>query len=166
MLTLQTAREQGTVIDETAASQVGAKGFLATPDLTSIDHAVQDLMIIDPALGDGWALVAAPAVGVRPNMVTAVYARRLATWQRPDGYWPTADDRPPQSYSLFTATAIALRAMHWYMPARLSKETTERSERAKLWLPSTEPRSAEDSRFRLFGVCWAGGTSAECSKAA
>src|SRR5208282_287049 len=116
--------------------------------------------------GDGWALVAAHAVGVQPNPVTAVYARRIANWQRPDGYWPTADDRPPQSYSLFTATAVALRAMHLYMPAQLSKEITERLERAKLWLLSTEPHSTEDSTFRLFGVYWAGGTSAECSKAA
>lgn len=166
ILALQTARERGVAIDEAAASQVAAKAFLVTPDLTSLDHAVQDPMIIDPAMGDGWALVAAHAVGVPPNFVTAVYARRIANWQRQDGYWPTADDRPPQSYSLFTSTAVALRAMHLYMPARLGKETNERSERAKMWLLSTDPHSTEDSTFRLYGLYWAGGSAAECSRAA
>ena len=57
-------------------------------------------MIIDPAPSDGWALIAAHAVGVQPNLVTAVYARRIATWQRPDGHWSTGDARPPQSSQL------------------------------------------------------------------
>jgi ankyrin repeat protein len=166
MLALQTAREHGIAVDEAAASQVAAKGFLFAPNFTSIDYAVQDPMIIDPALGDGWALVAAHAAGVKPNLVTAAYARRIATWQRPDGHWPTADDRPPQSYSLFTATAVALYAMHLYMPAQLSQETRDRSARAWLWLLSTEPRSTEDSTFRLFGLYWGGGAADECKRAA
>jgi len=166
MLTLRTARERGVAVDEAAASQVAAKGFLSTPDLTSIDHAVQDTMIVDPAPSDGWALLAAHAVGVQPNLVTAVYARRIATWQRPDGHWPTGDARPPQSYSLFTATALALRAMHLYMPAELGKETHERSARARTWLIKTEPHSTEDSTYRLLGLYWAGASADECRRAA
>ena len=166
MIALHTARERGVAVDEAAASQVAAKGFLSSTDLTSIDHAVQDPMIIDPAPSDGWALIAAHAVGVQPNLVSAVYARRVANWQRPDGHWPTFDDRPPQSYSLFTATAVALRTMQLYMPAQLGKETTERMTRAKGWLVTAEPHSTEDSTFRLFGLHWAGGTAHECSRAA
>jgi len=166
MLTLRTARERGVAVDEAAASQIAAKGFLTTPDLTSIDHAVQDPMIIDPAPSDGWALIAAHAVGVKPNLVTAVYARRIANWQRPDGYWPTIDDRPPQSYSFFTATALALRAMQLYMPAQLARETHERQARARTWLLTAEPHSTEDSTYRLFGLYWAGGTPEECRRAA
>ena len=166
MLTLRTARERGVAVDEAAASQVAAKGFLFTPDLSSIDHAVQDPMIIDPAPSDGWALIAAHAVGVQPNLVTAVYARRIANWQRPDGHWSTGDDRPPQSYSFFTATALALRAMHLYMPAQLGKETQERSARAIRWLLTAEPHSTEDFTFRLFGLHWAGATADECRRAA
>ena len=78
----------------------------------------------------GGRLFAAHAVGVQPNLVTAVYAQRVASWQRPDGHWPTGDARPPQSYSLFTATALAVRRMHLYMPAQLGKETLTRSARA------------------------------------
>jgi ankyrin repeat protein len=166
MLALQTARERGVPVDEAAASQVAAKVFLFTPDLSSLDHAVQDSMIIDPAPSDGWALMAAHTVGVRPNSVTGVYARRIAMWQRADGHWPTGDARPPQSYSSFTATALAVQAMHLYMPTALAKETQERSVRAIRWLLTAEPHSTEDFTYRLFGLYWAGATADECSRAA
>jgi ankyrin repeat protein len=103
---------------------------------------------------------------VQPNLVTAVYARRIATWQRPDGHWPTGDDRPPQSYSLFTATALALQVMHLYMPAQLAKETQARSARARKWLLTAEPHSTEDFTFRLFGLHYAGATASQCRRAA
>jgi hypothetical protein len=95
-LALRMARERGLSIDEAAASQVAAKGLLSSPDLSSIDRAVQDMMIVDPALSERWTLIAADAAGVRPNLVTGVYARRIANWQRPDGHWPTVDVRPAQ----------------------------------------------------------------------
>ena len=165
-LALNTARERGVPVDEAAASQVAAKAFLFTPDLSSLDHAVQDSMIVDPAPSDGWALLAAHAVGVQPNPVTGVYARRIAMWQRADGHWPTGDARPPQSYSFFTATALAVQAMHLYMPAELAKETQERSSRAIRWLLAAQPHSTEDFTYRLFGLYWAGATADECSRAA
>src|SRR5438477_12919054 len=85
------------------------RGCSKCPNLASVDHAVQDTTIIDPAPGEGWALLAADAAVVRPNLVTAIYTRRVAAWHRADGHWPTGDERPPQSHSLFTATAAALR---------------------------------------------------------
>jgi len=166
MLTFRLARERGVPVDESAASQVAAKGLLAGPDLSSVDHAVQDPMIVDPAASDGWALMAAHAAGVQPSLVAAVYARRVANWQRPDGHWPTGDDRPPQSYSLFTTTAVALRAMQLYMPAQLRKESDERLARAKGWLLTAEPHYTGDFTFRVFGLYWAGATADESSRAA
>ena len=166
MLMLHAARERGVVVDEAAASQSTAKAFLFTPNLSSLDHAVQDPMIIDPAASDGWALVSAHAVGVQPNLITGVYAQRVASWQRPDGHWPTGDDRPPQSYSFFTVTALAVQTLHLYMPTQLNKETADRSARAKAWLLTAEPHSTEDSTFRLFGLYWSDATAAECSRAA
>ena len=166
MLTLRAARERGVAVDEAAASELVAKAFLSGPDLTSIDHAVQDPMIVDPAPSDGRALVAAHEVGVQPNLVTQVYARRIATWQRPDGHWPTGDQRPPQSYSLFTATALAVQTMQLYMPAQLATEASERTARAKRWLLTTQPQSTEDSTYRLFGLYWADATPQECRRAA
>ena len=166
MLALRTARQHGIPVDEAAAGQVAAKGLLTIPDLSSLDHAVQDPMIIDPAPSDGWALMAADAAGLRPNLVTAVYARRIANWQRADGHWPTLDQRPPQSYSVFTATAVALQAMQLYMPPQLHQETKDRQARARTWLLKAEPRDTEDFTFRLFGLYWAGASSGELSRAA
>jgi len=166
MLALSAARERGVPVDEAAASQVAAKGFLFSPNLGSLDQAVQDAMIIDPASSDGWSLAAAHTVGVQPNLITAVYARRIASWQRPDGHWPTIDSRPPESSSFFTATAMALRAMHLYMPPQLATETDARSARARKWLATSEAQSTEDATFRLLGLYWAGATAAECRRAA
>ena len=166
MMALRTARERGIAVDEAAASQLAAKGFLFSPNLASIDHAVQDSMIIDPAPSDGWALVAAHDVGLKPNLITAAYTRRVASCQRPDGHWVTGDARPPESYSFFTATALAVRTMHLYMPPQLSKETQQRSARAIKWLLDAEPQSTEDSAYRLLGLYWAGATPLQCRHAA
>lgn len=166
MLTFRMARERGVAVDERSAAHVAAKGLRSSPDLSSLDRAVQDNAIVDPAPDGGWSLIAAHAAGLRPNLVTAVYARRIANWQRPDGHWPTVDDRPPQSYSLFTATAVALRAMQLYMPAQLRKETNGRLAHARVWLVSAHPQDTEDYTFRLFGLYWAGATSVETRRAA
>jgi len=166
MLTFRMARERGIRVDEPAASHVAVKGLKESPDLSSIDRAVQDPTIVDPAPSDGWALVAAHAAGVEPNLATAVYAHRVANWQRPDGHWPTTDDRPPQSYSVITATAVALRAMQLYMPAQLHQETEERAARAKNWLLAAQPRDTEEFTFRLLGLHFAGASSDDVSRAA
>lgn len=160
------ARERGVAVDEAAASRVAAKGLLKMPDLSSVDRAVQDNMIIDPAPSDGWALISADAAGLKPNLVTAVYARRIAAWQRSDGHWTTTDQRPPQSFSEFTATAAAVQAMQLYLPPQLAKETGERLARARSWLASAQPRDTEDYTFRLFGLYWAGADAADTGRAA
>src|SRR5580698_1821161 len=156
MLVFRMAREHGIRIDEDAASHVAAKGLLANPHLASIDRAVQDTTIIDPVLQDGWALIAADAAGLKPNLVTAVYARRIANWQRADGHWPSFDERPPQAYSLFTATAVGVRTTKLFLPERFREETGERLARARKWLLTAEPQNTEDATFRLFGLHWAG----------
>lgn len=166
MLAYQMARQRGIPFDEAAASHVAARGLLASPNLTSIDHAVQDNTIIDPAMGEGWALIASHAAGAPPNLITAIYARRIATWQRPDGHWPTFDLRPPHSYSPFTATAVAVRAMEIHLPAQLGKEKLERLKRARKWMLTTPPVETEDFTFRLFGLFWADATPAERRRAA
>jgi ankyrin repeat protein len=166
MLTVRTARERGIPVDETAAAQVAAKGLTKIPDLVSIDRAIQDNMIIDTATSDGWALIAADAAGVKPNVVTAVYARRIANYQRADGRWVTIDERPPQGYSEFSASAAAVHAIQLYMPQQLRKEAADRAARAKSWFLTAKPRDTEDYTFRLFGLYWSGATSAESERAA
>jgi ankyrin repeat protein len=145
---------------------VAPKGLMAMPDFTSIDRAVQYPTIVDPAGSDDWALISAHAAGMKPNLVTEVYARRLANWQRTDGHWPTGDDRPPQSFNTFTATAVALRAMQLFMPTQLRAEVDERQIRARNWLLTAIPQDTEEFTFRLFGLHYAEVTTEECNRAA
>ncbi len=165
MLTFRLARERGIAVDEAAAAQVAMKGLTKLPDLVSIDRAIQDNMLVDTASSDGWALISAGAAGLKPNLVTAVYARRIANWQRADGHWATIDVRPPQGYSEFTATAVAVQAMQLYMPQQLRHETAERTARAKSWFLTAQPKDNEDYAFRLFGLYWSGATPAESARA-
>src|SRR5581483_3376672 len=143
VMAFRMARERGIAIDEASAQKIAAKGLLKMPDLSSFDRAVQDNTIVDPSLGEGWALIAADAVGLRPNVVTGVYARRIAAWQKADGHWITDDARPPQSWGPFTATAVALRAIQLYMPQQLRAELNDRAARANAWLLAAQPRSTE-----------------------
>src|SRR5579864_1354778 len=110
-LAFRAAREHGVAVDETAAHADAAAAF---GYLSNLERAVEYSYIIDPSLDDGYTLIAASAAGVRPSLVTAVYCRLIAARQEPDGRWDTIDDRPPQSYSPFTATAVAMKALQLY----------------------------------------------------
>jgi hypothetical protein len=61
LLTYAVARERGVSVDEEAARAIASKGLAKIPDITSFDRAVQDNMIIDTVVSDGWALIAANA---------------------------------------------------------------------------------------------------------
>src|ERR1700722_19688634 len=110
-LAFQAAREHGIPVDEQAAHTdvVKTLGFYA-----NLDRAVEYSNIIDPALSDGYGMLAAHAAGLQPTLVTAVYARLLAARQEPDGRWESADERPPEAYSPFTATAVSMMAIQPY----------------------------------------------------
>ena len=152
-LALQAAREHGVPIDEEPARTGAAQSFAFLSDL---DRAIQFTHIIDPAVSEGYVLEGAHAAGVRPSLVTAVYARFIANRQRADGHWDTLDTRPPQSYSPFTATAIALHAIQRYSHASLAAETTGRVNRARAWLASSLPHNTEERAMQALGLFWAG----------
>jgi hypothetical protein len=44
--------------------QFETNGVLSSADLSSLDRAVQENMIVDPAADEGWVLVGEPAAGV------------------------------------------------------------------------------------------------------
>jgi hypothetical protein len=104
--------------------------------------------------------MAAHAAGLPRDLVTAVYARRLARWRR-EGHWVTSDFRPPHSSSVFSASATAVRAIRFYLPEELRGEGEAVMARARQWFVATRPLSTEDAAFRLLGLVWAGGTHAE-----
>ena len=149
-LAFRAAREHCIPVDEPAAhaSAAAAFGFYS-----NLDRAVQYTHIIDPALSDGWGLMAAEAAGVRPSLVTGVYARLLAARQEADGHWETVDERPPQSYSPFTATAVSVAAIQSYSHTNRRADTEARVKRARTWLLSHTPRTTEERTFQIFGAC-------------
>ena len=152
-LAFRDARAHGIPVNEPAAHSDAAKAFGV---FANLDRAVQYTHLIDPAMADSYALVAGDAAGVRPSVVTAVYARLIAARQKPDGHWVTTDGRPPQSYSTFTATAISLRAIQLYGHPSLAADTRARIEKARAWLASSTPRSTEERTMQLLGLSWAG----------
>ena len=153
MMVLRLAEERGVPIDRESRHQEIAKAY---GFLSSLDRAVQQTHLIDPSMDYGMALVAAHDAGVPASLSTAVYARLIASRQRPDGRWVTIDVRPPQSHGEFTSTAFAMRAIQLYLPARFASETRDRVERAKTWLQANEPHTTEDRVFQLRGFVWAG----------
>jgi ankyrin repeat protein len=152
-LAFRDAREHGIPVDENLARADAVKTF---GYYANLDRAVQYTHVIDPALDNGYHLVAAEATGVRPSVVTAVYARLVANRQQPDGHWATGDIRPPQSYSTFTATAIAVRAIQLYSHPNLAVDTKARVERARSWLAANQPRNTEERTYQLLGLSWTG----------
>ena len=107
-LAFREARQHGIPVDEPAAHADAARAF---GFYSNLDRAVQYTHIIDPSMDDSYGLMAADAAGLRPSLVTAVYARLIAARQEADGHWETGDERPPESYSPFTATAISMAAI-------------------------------------------------------
>jgi hypothetical protein len=91
-LAFQSAREHGIHVDEKIAHTDAVKAF----DYRDLDIAVQYNWVIEPAMDDAYQLVAANAAGMRPNLVTAVYARLLAARQDADGTWNSFHQRPPR----------------------------------------------------------------------
>ncbi len=149
---IKLARERGVPLDEKVARDTTANAFAYLKDL---DAAVQGYDYID-VLFDGWELVAAQAAGVRPSLSTAATAQFIASRQLPDGSWPTIDERPPQSYSPFTTTAVCAQAVRNYMPEQFKDEKGSRVRRAREWLLNARPRTTEDRTFQLLGLRWTG----------
>ncbi len=162
-LAFRAAREHGVAVNEALAHAEDIKSFRVYANL---DRAVQYTHVIAPAMDDGYRLLAANAAGVRPNVVTAVYARLVAVHQESDGSWLNGDQRPPQSYSRFTSTAVSLRALQLYGHPSLAADTKARVERARMWLSSNSPRDTEDRTMQMLGLAWAGAEHALLNKLA
>lgn len=162
-MAFRAARAHGVPINEDLARSDAAQAFAS---LANLDRAAQYTHIIDPAIDDSLHLIAADAAGVRPNLVTAIYARHIAARQKPDGHWITLDVRPPQSYSIFTATALSLRAIQLYGHPSLAADTKARIERATSWLSANAAHDTEERTYQLLGLAWAGADRALLDKLA
>jgi ankyrin repeat protein len=161
VLTFRLARERGFAIDAKTLDAVESRTFRELRTANAFDDAVQVASLSDPTPNDSYLLLAARAAGIRSDLTTGVYARRIARWQRGDGHWITSDFRPPHSSSVFTATATAIRAVQSYLPPELSDERAAVLRRAREWLNNTRPQSTEDASFRVMGLVWAAASADE-----
>lgn len=164
VLMLHMAQARGLTVDSSVLAAVEDKTFRALRGPMAIDDAIQAATLNDPTPNDSFLLWAAHAAGSQNNLAMAVYARRIANWQR-DGHWVTSDFRPPHSSSVFTATATAVYAVSRYMPGELTEERDECVMRARRWLVSARPASTEDASFRVMGLTWVGATADEIESA-
>ncbi len=164
ILTLRLASSRGFEIDPAILSDVERKTFRVLTNPRAFDDAVQGTTVSDPTPNDSWLLVAAQAAGLAPDLTRAVYAKRIASWQR-GGHWTTSDFRPPHSSSLFTATATAVLAIRSYLPDEMRSGRERILGDARNWLTKTAPQSTEDAAFRLLGLVWAEASAADVSAA-
>ena len=132
---------------------------LAEP-AANLDFAVQAVMQIDPSMDSGSWLNSLADIGVKPTLATQVFARRILNRQFPDGHWSTIDVRPPQSYSVVTGTAVAVRAIQRYLPASMHAERRAAVDRARQWLQAVVPADTEERTFQLLGLSWTGASPA------
>jgi ankyrin repeat protein len=164
ILTLRLAASRGFEIDNAILSEVERKTFRVLTNPRAFDDAVQGTTVSDPTPNDSWLLVAAKAAGLAPDLTRAVYAKRIASWQR-GGHWTASDFRPPHSSSLFTATATAALAIRAYLPDEMGPARDRVLGDARAWLTTTAPQSTEDATFRLLGLVWADASATDVAAA-
>jgi ankyrin repeat protein len=149
------ARAHGVAVNEAVAT-TNARSFVF-PD---VDAAIQFANVVEPALQEGYRLLAAHAAGVEPNLGTALMARFLIARQRPAGDWSGLNQRPPSSSSDFAKTAIGMRAVQLFHH-RADTETARHSvARAATWLRSHQAPDTEGRAYQLLGLHWTGSDSA------
>jgi N-acyl-D-amino-acid deacylase len=156
-IALADARQAGVRINETIAATDAEMAF---KELSNSDAAVQGSRSIEPTIGEAYKLWAAEASGRPITRATQYTVRRMAGRQKPDGHWDTMDQRPPQSWSPFTTTALVIRSINRYAAPEMASEVSTRVDRGKAWLLSNTPIDTESRTFRLFGLSWSGGPTA------
>jgi hypothetical protein len=152
-MAFRVARAHGIPVDENIAHGDALKAFA----FTDLDAAVQYRDVQETVMDLGYSLVAANATGLRPNLASQVLARLVAGRQDPAGNWDDLHQRPPQSYSRFTQTAIGLRAIQLYSHPSQKADVAARVARARAWLLGNIPKDTEERAWQLFGLAWAGG---------
>jgi ankyrin repeat protein len=154
----QSAREHGLPVDEKIAH---ADAEMAFRGLSSLDAVLHSGRPLDVPLADSYRLWAAEAAGVANNLAIQADVRLMARRQYPDGHWASMDQRPPQSNSPYTATALAIRSLSRYSHPHEASYVKERVVRARAWLLANRPNDTEGRVFRLMGLDWSGEAALE-----
>ena len=149
------ARAHGLAVNEAVAA-TNARS-LVNPD---VDAALQFNNVIEPALQEGYRLLAAHAAGIEPTLGTALMARFLIARQRPAGDWSGLNQRPPSSSSDFAKTALGVRAVQLFHHRADAEAAGHAVARAATWLTSHQAPDTEGRVYQLLGLHWTGSNSA------
>jgi ankyrin repeat protein len=103
-----------------------------------------------------YALAAMAASGMPPDRMTDFLLANVIAQQFSDGHFHLNGARPPVEDADIARTALAVRGMAVYGSPGRAAEMKERIGRAKNWLASVKPVTAEDRNMRLMGLSWAG----------
>lgn len=143
------ARERGFQIDEAiSAQQVKAVMSLVKPIREPLEKGLIELP--NPPVSIGYLLLGVAAEGYAPDAYTAAAVKAIERTQLPDGSFNVLAARPPFESSLFSGTALAIRAMQLY-----GSGTEDKIARARQWLETAKPLTQEDRAMRLLGLAWA-----------
>jgi hypothetical protein len=103
---------------------------------------------------DLWALSASH---YKSNKRIALLATNIMQRQSENGSWVSPNARTPLEYYSFSATALALRGIQYFVPTGLQPAVKERVANAKTWLMNTIPQTNEERIYQILGLTWAGG---------
>jgi ankyrin repeat protein len=109
----------------------------------------------------GYTLMGMAAANYPADALTDAHIHYLAINQFPDGAFRNTSYRPPSEYSIFTTTAVALRAIKLFPIPGRREEFEERVSRARRWILSAKPYSIEERSMQLNALADAGASRGE-----
>src|SRR6185295_9377505 len=130
------------------------------------DESLQNANPGGGEVGIGYAVMALAAEKRPLDRMTAGFTHLTAARQMPDGSWPETTSRPPLEFSNITRTALAVRALTLYPVEGLKKEIEEKLARARGWLLTARPQTAEEYAMRVMALAWTKASRKELDTAA
>lgn len=164
LLALTTARQRGFAMDDgdIAKNTKFINDFLDKNRTNYLQGRGQGGQV-DTA---GYALWTLELGDWRANDTTAAVAEYFLRYQQDTPYWRATANRPPTEASVFTATFLALRALHTYGTSEQTERIARRNREVRAWLLKTPAKDTEDRVFRLWALRQSGTHPVEVQGAA
>jgi hypothetical protein len=153
-------RERGFAVDEQISDQQ-KKAVMAMYRPLREPMLSGKIMLPNTPITVSYGLLGLAAESYKADETTSAMAQVIASQQRPDGSFRVLGIRPPLEASDITATALSVRALQFY-----SDSPEQFVTKARQWLLSVEPKSAEEKAMKLLGLTWAKARSEELRQAA
>ena len=108
-------------------------------------------------MSSGYQLWALWANKYKSNKLIEMLVKNLMQRQTGEGSWVSPNPRPPLEFYSFSATALMVSAIQYYVPASLKPEAIQRIEKARSWMTRTIPETNEEKVFQILGLKWING---------